>query len=126
GISEGNLWYHFRAKRDLVAALSDELGARIEQNLSRPPAGGRDRFCSMRAPSSSESAATRSRLARKWYQRLPSLMPRAAATWPNDTPASPRSLKRARLACKMRSRVFIGAPILFDIWGLQPRFDGLT
>jgi AcrR family transcriptional regulator len=39
GISEGNLWYHFRAKRDLVAALSDELGVRTEQNLSRPPAG---------------------------------------------------------------------------------------
>src|SRR5258708_16462137 len=38
GISEGNLWYHFRAKRDLVAALSVELEARIEQNLSRPPA----------------------------------------------------------------------------------------
>jgi AcrR family transcriptional regulator len=38
GISEGNLWYHFRAKRDLVAALSAELEARIEQNLSRPPA----------------------------------------------------------------------------------------
>src|SRR5579864_5949109 len=38
GISEGNLWYHFRAKRDLVAALSAELEARIEQNLSRAPA----------------------------------------------------------------------------------------
>src|SRR5258708_33195933 len=38
GISEGNLWYHFRAKRDLIAALSAELEARIEQNLSRPPA----------------------------------------------------------------------------------------
>src|SRR5713226_6740521 len=39
GISEGNLWYHFRAKRDLIAALSAELEARIEQNLSRPPPG---------------------------------------------------------------------------------------
>ena len=38
GISEGNLWYHFRAKRDLIAALSVELEARIEQNLSRSPA----------------------------------------------------------------------------------------
>ena len=38
GISEGNLWYHFRTKRDLVAALSAELEARIDQNLSRPPA----------------------------------------------------------------------------------------
>jgi AcrR family transcriptional regulator len=41
GISEGNLWYHFRTKRDLVAALSAELEARVEQNLSRlPPAAG--------------------------------------------------------------------------------------
>lgn len=38
GISEGNLWYHFRTKRDLVAALFAELEARIEHNLSRPPA----------------------------------------------------------------------------------------
>ena len=38
GISEGNLWYHFRTKRDLVAALFAELEERIEQNLSRPPA----------------------------------------------------------------------------------------
>ncbi|HEX7968486.1 MAG TPA: TetR/AcrR family transcriptional regulator, partial [Stellaceae bacterium] len=38
GISEGNLWYHFRTKRDLIAALFAELEARIEHNLSRPPA----------------------------------------------------------------------------------------
>jgi AcrR family transcriptional regulator len=38
GISEGNLWYHFRTKRDLVAALFGELEARIEHNLSRDPA----------------------------------------------------------------------------------------
>jgi AcrR family transcriptional regulator len=38
GISEGNLWYHFRTKRELVAALFTELEERIEQNLSRPPA----------------------------------------------------------------------------------------
>ncbi len=41
GISEGNLWYHFRAKHDLVAALFAELEERIERNLSRkPPAAG--------------------------------------------------------------------------------------
>jgi AcrR family transcriptional regulator len=38
GISEGNLWYHFRTKRDLVAALFAELEQRIEHNLSRDPA----------------------------------------------------------------------------------------
>jgi AcrR family transcriptional regulator len=38
GISEGNLWYHFRTKRDLVAALFAELEARIEANMSRAPA----------------------------------------------------------------------------------------
>jgi AcrR family transcriptional regulator len=37
-ISEGNLWYHFRTKRDLVAALFAELEERIERNLSREPA----------------------------------------------------------------------------------------
>ncbi|HWI26081.1 MAG TPA: TetR/AcrR family transcriptional regulator [Stellaceae bacterium] len=38
GISEGNLWYHFRTKRDLVAALFAELEERIDRNLSRDPA----------------------------------------------------------------------------------------
>jgi AcrR family transcriptional regulator len=38
GISEGNLWYHFRTKRDLVGALFAELEERIERNLSREPA----------------------------------------------------------------------------------------
>jgi AcrR family transcriptional regulator len=38
GISEGNLWYHFRTKRDLVAALFDELEQRIKRNLARAPA----------------------------------------------------------------------------------------
>lgn len=38
GISEGNLWYHFRTKRDLIAALFTELEERVERNLSRPPA----------------------------------------------------------------------------------------
>jgi len=37
GISEGNLWYHFRTKRDLVFELSCRLEAEIDQNLSRVP-----------------------------------------------------------------------------------------
>ncbi|HYM04201.1 MAG TPA: TetR/AcrR family transcriptional regulator [Stellaceae bacterium] len=37
-MSEGNLWYHFRTKHDLVAALFTELEERVERNLSRPPA----------------------------------------------------------------------------------------
>jgi AcrR family transcriptional regulator len=37
-ISEGNLWYHFRTKHDLVAALFAELEERVVQNLSREPA----------------------------------------------------------------------------------------
>ena len=37
-ISEGNLWYHFRTKRDLIAALFAELEERIDRNLSREPA----------------------------------------------------------------------------------------
>jgi AcrR family transcriptional regulator len=42
GISEGNLWYHFRAKHDIVLALFAELEERIERNLSREP-GADDR-----------------------------------------------------------------------------------
>lgn len=38
GISEGNLWYHFRTKRDLITALFAELEEQIERNLSRAPA----------------------------------------------------------------------------------------
>jgi AcrR family transcriptional regulator len=37
GISEGNLWYHFRTKEDLVTALFAELEARIEGHLARTP-----------------------------------------------------------------------------------------
>jgi len=44
GISEGNLWYHFRTKRDLVAALFAELEARVERNLSRPPLAAGDQL----------------------------------------------------------------------------------
>lgn len=35
GISEGNLWYHFRTKRDLVWQLFEMLEAEVDANLSR-------------------------------------------------------------------------------------------
>lgn len=34
GISEGNLWYHFRTKRDLVSAHQLDLFARIDKRLA--------------------------------------------------------------------------------------------
>ena len=36
-ISEGNLWYHFRTRRDLIAALLEELEQTIEHSLARWP-----------------------------------------------------------------------------------------
>ena len=40
GIAEGNLWYHFRTKRDLVVALEDELRQAVRQRRSAYPSGG--------------------------------------------------------------------------------------
>lgn len=37
GISEGNLWYHFRTKREIVFELNYKLEAEIDKNLSRLP-----------------------------------------------------------------------------------------
>lgn len=37
GISEGNLWYHFRTKREIVAELNRRLEQEVDQNLSRTP-----------------------------------------------------------------------------------------
>lgn len=37
GISEGNLWYHFRTKREIVAALNLRLEHEVNRNLSRLP-----------------------------------------------------------------------------------------
>lgn len=36
-ISEGNLWYHFRTKREIVAALNLRLEQEVDRNLSRLP-----------------------------------------------------------------------------------------
>ncbi len=40
GVSEGNLWYHFRTKRDLVVALFEQLEQRTDETLSKPPPPG--------------------------------------------------------------------------------------
>jgi len=40
GISEGNLWYHYKNKRALLEALSDEFLEDVEQRLSLLPSGG--------------------------------------------------------------------------------------
>ncbi|TNE56026.1 MAG: TetR/AcrR family transcriptional regulator [Sphingomonadales bacterium] len=37
GIAEGNLWYHFKTKRDLLAAIAEEFSAHIEARLEIPP-----------------------------------------------------------------------------------------
>ncbi len=40
GIAEGNLWYHFRTKRDLVAALEAQVRKTSKELLSAYPSGG--------------------------------------------------------------------------------------
>ena len=37
GIAEGNLWYHFKTKRDLLGAIAEEFAERIEARLARRP-----------------------------------------------------------------------------------------
>ena len=39
GIAEGNLWYHFRTKQDLVEALKDELRAVLRAHRAAYPSG---------------------------------------------------------------------------------------
>ena len=36
GIAEGNLWYHFKTKRDLLAAITEEFGEHIERRMAMP------------------------------------------------------------------------------------------
>ncbi|MBR9833609.1 MAG: TetR/AcrR family transcriptional regulator [Alphaproteobacteria bacterium] len=42
GISEGNLWYHFKSKRALLEALSEQFLHDVEQRLAMLPSGGPD------------------------------------------------------------------------------------
>ncbi|WP_422342875.1 TetR/AcrR family transcriptional regulator [Parasphingorhabdus sp.] len=42
GISEGNLWYHFKAKRAILRAISEKFAQDIEKRLSRAPTGEAD------------------------------------------------------------------------------------
>lgn len=49
GIAEGNLWYHFKTKRDLLAAIAEEFAVRVEARLCiRPdPADPVGSYCRM-------------------------------------------------------------------------------
>ena len=40
GIAEGNLWYHFPTKLDLVIALETRLREEVREALARRPTGG--------------------------------------------------------------------------------------
>lgn len=37
GIAEGNLWYHFKTKRDLLSAIAEQFAARVEERLADHP-----------------------------------------------------------------------------------------
>jgi len=51
GIAEGNLWYHFKTKRDLLAAIAEEFAVRVEARLARrpDPADPLGSYCAMLA-----------------------------------------------------------------------------
>ena len=40
GIAEGNLWYHFRSKLDLVVSLEEELRRAVRERRAAYPSGG--------------------------------------------------------------------------------------
>lgn len=42
GMSEGNLWYHFKSKRALLEALSSQFAGEIEERLTIRPLSGDD------------------------------------------------------------------------------------
>lgn len=42
GMSEGNLWYHFKSKRALLEALSEQFATEIEVRLAVKPLAGDD------------------------------------------------------------------------------------
>lgn len=37
GIAEGNLWYHFKTKRDLLSAIAEEFAGRVDARLAMQP-----------------------------------------------------------------------------------------
>ncbi len=37
GIAEGNLWYHFKTKRDLLAAIAEQFSQRVTDRLAMRP-----------------------------------------------------------------------------------------
>lgn len=42
GVAEGNLWYHFKTKRAILHAISEQFAQDIEKRLSRAPAENAD------------------------------------------------------------------------------------
>ncbi|WP_296677273.1 TetR/AcrR family transcriptional regulator [Novosphingobium sp.] len=42
GIAEGNLWYHFKTRRDLLEAIADQFAAVIDARLALAPAAQGD------------------------------------------------------------------------------------
>ncbi|MDF1765074.1 MAG: TetR/AcrR family transcriptional regulator [Gammaproteobacteria bacterium] len=42
GISEGNLWYHFKTKRDLLEAISEQFFVSINERFTLRPSKSRD------------------------------------------------------------------------------------
>lgn len=42
GISEGNLWYHFKTKRDLFESISEEFVRYSNERLALRPSGEKD------------------------------------------------------------------------------------
>jgi AcrR family transcriptional regulator len=37
GIAEGNLWYHFKTKRDLLTAIAEQFAGTVDRRLARTP-----------------------------------------------------------------------------------------
>lgn len=110
GIAEGNLWYHFKAKRDLLDAITQEFGEHIEARLAIPPDMAKPvesyaawlealmveqrkyRFLYRDSPHHDESVAVMDENVPEWLQRsqdsieihLRALVDKGLLDWPSD------------------------------------------